>query len=141
MSLIARAIAVLTLIVILSIDKTKSECCDIAFVTYHVCLGIPTEIDLGNHMIWDFPIERSEKYWVRNEADKSRPKCVSDFCADGLIPRNGHCGFDCNMHGCGCRGGCRQNKNKTSYEEMGKAWRENYGLSMKVKHQLKGTFE
>lgn len=96
MSLIARAIAVLTLVAILSIDKTTSECCDIAYVTFHVCLGIPMEEDLRNHLIWDFPIEKSKRYWIRNEADNERPKCFSDFCADGTTPKNYQCGVgDC----------------------------------------------
>lgn len=110
-------------------------------VTFHVCLGIPTETDLTIHLIWDFPIDRNFKYWIRNDADLSRPKCVSDFCADGSIAKDMACGVgDCNWFGCGCKGGCRKG-NGTSYEKMGRLWREKHGLLRREKHQLRGMFE
>lgn len=141
----AKTIIALTIIAILSIDKTESKCCDIAYISHHVCLGLPAEEDLRIHLFWDFPVDKKREYWMRNEADITRPKCVSYFCEDGMPttyhPRKYSCGIGkCNMFGCNCKGGCRQGDGR-SHQEMGKVWREEHGLLEKARHKLKGRFE
>lgn len=136
MSLIPKVIIALTLIVVLSIDKTESVCCDLAYVSFHVCLGISTEDDIPLHWFWDHLSYKNNKYWMRSETDKKRPKCVSNFCDDGSIAKGYHCGIgDCNIFGCNCKGGCRKN-NGTSHEEIGRVWREKHGLLVKAEHVL-----
>lgn len=133
---IAKAVTVLTLVAMFSVDKTTSECCHVAYISYHACMGIETEENIV-HLNWELP-DNSFEYWIRNEADKNPKKCISFFCADGSNAENKACGVGhCNMFKCDCVGGCRRN-NGTSFEEMGKAWRDQHGLSMKMKYQLKG---
>lgn len=151
MGWIAKTITALTLIAVLSIDKTESACCDVSYVTYHVCLGIPTEEDLRIHLIWDFPIDKKFQYWMRSEADEKRPKCISYFCEDGTDAKKrgigiGSCSIhtcgvgSCNIFGCRCKGGCRKT-NGISHQEMGRVWREKHGLLVKKEHHLKGRFQ
>lgn len=142
MSLIPKAIIALTLIVVLSINKTESVCCDLAYVIHHVCLGIPNENHIPIHLIWDFFwIDNKWEYWTRSETDENRPKCVSHFCDDGSNVKGYQCGVgDCNIFGCSCKGGCRKN-NGTIHQELSKKWREDHGLVVKKRHHLKGTFE
>lgn len=141
MGSIAKTIIALTVVVVLSIDKTESVCCDVAYCSHHVCLGIPTEKHLPIHLIWDFPIDKKFPYWMRTEADEKRPKCISYFCEDGSDATKYTCGVGkCNMFGCACKGGCRKSKG-LSHQEMGKIWREKHGLLVRGKHHLKGTFQ
>lgn len=137
----ARTIIALALIALLSINKTESKCCDVAYISFHVCLGLPTEKDIRIHKFWDFPIDKKQEYWMRNEADIKRPKCVSYFCEDGMDAIKYTCGVGkCNIFGCNCKGGCCQGDGR-SHQEMGKAWREEHGLLEKGRHKLKGRFE
>lgn len=142
MSSIAKVIIALTLIAVLSIDITESKCCDVAYVSHHVCLGIPTEKHLPIHLIYDFPIDKNFPYWMRRiETDEKRPKCISYFCEDGSDATKYTCGIGkCNIFGCNCKDGCRKS-NGSSHQEMGRMWREKHGLLVKGKHHLKGTFE
>lgn len=137
----AKAIIALALFVILTINKTESKCCDIAYRSSHVCLGLPTEKDIRNHWIWDFPIDVEQEYWMRNEADIKRPKCVSYFCEDGTDATKNTCGKGkCNIFGCNCKGGCRKGDG-SSHQEMGRRWRGEHGLLEKGRHKLKGRFQ
>lgn len=141
MFVFAKVFTVLISIVVLSIDETGASCCGIAYISYHVCLGTPQEQDIRNHIVWDFPRDANILYWIRSEADIKRPKCISYFCADGSYTDKFRCGVGkCNIFGCGCKGGCRKSKGK-GYQELGRIWREDHGLLMKSKHQLKGTFQ
>lgn len=138
----AKAVTALTLLVMLSIDKTDSVCCDLSYVIHHVCLGLPNESHIPIHLIWDlFFIDNKFKYWIRSENDVDRPKCVSRFCEDGSETKNRQCGVGkCNYFGCKCEGGCRKN-NGTNLEESATAWRASHNLLIKKEHKLKGTFE
>lgn len=84
----------------------------------------------------EYNLDSKSEFWVRNEADVKRLKCISRFCKDGSYAHKYYyCGVGkCNMFGCACQGGCRQNTG-LSYQEMGKIWREEHGLSFKAKRQ------
>lgn len=141
MSSIAKAFAALALIAVFSIDKTESKCCDVAYMSHHVCLGLAAEKHLPIHLIWDFPIDKNFPYWMRSESDEKRPKCMSFFCEDGSDATKYTCGVGkCNIFGCACKGGCRKS-NGLSHQENGKLWREKHGLLVRGKHHLKGTFQ
>lgn len=136
MGLIVKAITALSLIVVLSIDKTESVCCkDLAYSIHHVCLGTSTEDEIPLHWFWDDLLTFNKiNYWMRSERDGKQPKCKSLFCEDGLEPRGNNCGVgECNIFGCACRGGCRKNDG-TSYKELAKNWREKHGLKVEGKH-------
>lgn len=139
---ITKTVIALTLIAMLSIDKTDSVCCDLSYVIHHVCLGLPNENHIPIHLILDFFfIDNKFKYWVRSETDVDRPKCVTHFCEDGSETKSFRCGVGkCNYFGCNCKGGCRKS-NGTSLEETAKSWREAHGLLIRKEHHLKGKFE
>ena len=139
--IIARIIAASALVALLSINKASAECCTTVYSIYHVCLGLPHEKHLPLHRVWNFPID-GEDYWIRNEADLTRPKCRSSFCGDGTVyTTDRFCGVgECDWRGCNCIGGCRQN-NGFDYKGAQKIWRKNHGLKMASKHELTGFFE
>lgn len=141
MFLLAKVLTALVLVAVLSIDNTAAKCCRVKYVIHHVCLGTPQEYDVGNHRILDFPLDKNWLYWMRNEDDVKRQKCVTHFCADGSYADKETCGVGkCNILGCGCKGGCRQSIG-LSLKEMSSTWREEYGLAIRGKHQLKGIFQ
>lgn len=141
MILLVKVLTALILVAVLSVDKTAATCCNFKYISYHVCLGTPQEKDVRNHLILDFPLDKSLLYWIRNEEDLKRAKCVSYFCADGSYAEKYNCGVGkCNMFGCACEGGCRKSYG-LSNQEMAKVWREEHGLLMKAKHHLKGKLQ
>lgn len=82
------------------IQLAKSECCEADFLIRHVCIGLPNEKEISAKdqlaMLnlrdgWKKFVDNT-KYWIRNKADKSRPKCSSHFCADGTAFNGVHCG-------------------------------------------------
>lgn len=125
---ISKLITILALVAIPLINQTSAECCPAKHAIAHVCLGTPYEDDI--------PDERSvtDGYWIRNNADGRRPKCVSRFCDDGEATPDLYCGVgNCNESGCDCEGGCRKS-NGNSLEDMEKSWRLNKGLTIQAKH-------
>lgn len=119
----------------------KSECCDVDHIMKHVCVGSPKEIEIPlNSLLGEFTFKyvwpsKKDTYWIRNDADKFRAKCVSLFCADGYNTAS-HCGVgECTktLRGnyCNCKLGCRKGKG-ISKENMGLEFRITHGLTTKA---------
>lgn len=70
----------MTLVAISLINQTNAECCP-KYVMNHVCLGTPYEEDIP--LDSTLPATDNNVYWIRNEADERRPKCMTRFCANG----------------------------------------------------------
>lgn len=133
MFLLAKIFTISILLAVLSVDKTAAECCSSKYRVLHVCLGLPYEIDVPTYTNVQPDINRDTLYWVRNDADVKRPKCISNFCADGSYAAEFECGVgECNIFGCDCKGGCRQSIG-LSDQEMAKIWREEHSFSFKSK--------
>lgn len=103
-SLSLSSVAVLALVTVSMIELVKSECCRIEYDIEHVCLGDKYEkpLSVNDDHVGIAGMQRSggTKYWVRNEEDKSEPKCLHSFCADGDDAEYSHCGVGkCNWFG------------------------------------------
>lgn len=97
-------------------------------LSFQIMSGMPQEYEFRNNFL-----DKNWSYWVRNEADMKRPKCIPRFCADGSYADKFDFGVGkCNILGCGCEG---RKSTGLSYQQMAKIWRE-HGFSMKAKHQI-----
>lgn len=93
-------------IIVIGLNKNRAfaECCFEEKEFFHGCKGISTEHNVIIGRGW----------------------CASLICKDGTPKSTSFCGYQsCNIFGCNCGGGCRNN-HADSWDEATRIYSENY---------------
>lgn len=73
----------MALVATLAIGQTNAYCCGIEYTIHHVCMGLDKELQIPLHQ-FQGAIDQNY-YWLRGDEDETELKCISRFCADGLV--------------------------------------------------------
>lgn len=140
-------ISITVLLTALAINYANAECCYPTYI-HHVCKGIPNEKEMHQHSMGPLTsivpglklfldaIDGND-YWIRDDSDKYKTKCLSSFCHDGtIVEQTGECGIGkCNIFGCDCDGGCRSKEGLTE-EKIHEAFALAHGFTKKNEHKV-----
>lgn len=140
-------ISITVLLAALAIDNVNADCC-VPMWVQHVCDGIPNEVEIHKDslgplydylpkMVMLFNAIDENEYWIREDADRWKVKCISRFCHDGTPLLSGnYCGNgECNMFGCACEGGCRSKEGVTE-ETITDAFVKAHNFTSQATHKL-----
>lgn len=148
-SLITSIISFTVLLTVLSVNDVNAECCSTAAIIDHVCVDSPAETEINalsggplnyipGFILFLDAIDEND-YWIRNDADRYKKKCITYFCFDGeTVPSSLqiNCGVGaCNIFGCNCDGGCRS-KNGVTKETIVQNFVKTHNFTRKDKHKV-----
>lgn len=141
-------ISISVLLTALAVNYTNAECC-FPFWIHHVCKGIPHEREMNQHFLGPLDgvvpglnlflnaIDEND-YWIRDDSDRYKTKCISRFCHDGTPVEStyGDCGVGkCNIFGCNCDGGCRSKEGMTE-EKIKDAFIQAFNFTRQATHKV-----